>query len=132
MASRRGNQNRPHFLSQGARLQMKNFVQPGDAVDVVAPTGGLVSGQAVLIGNLFGVAAYSLAAGASAEIVIRGVFTLPKAVSIASAQGDRAYWDATALDITPTVGSNKWVGVVTDAVSGSATTVNVRLNGFPS
>ena len=111
---------------------MKNFVQPGHALAVVTPSGGLVSGQAVLIGNLFGVAAYSAAAAAEVEIVTGGVFTLPKAASIAFSQGDKAYWDATAGDITSTVGSNKWVGVVTDAVPGSATTVNVRLNGFPS
>jgi len=110
---------------------MKNFVKPGHALDVVAPSGGLVSGQAVLIGSLFGVAAYSCAAGASAEIVTNGVFTLPKAASIAFSQGDKAYWDATAGDITSTVSSNKWVGVITDAVAGSAAAVNVRLNGFP-
>jgi predicted RecA/RadA family phage recombinase len=111
---------------------MKNFVQPGHALNVVAPSGGLVSGQAVLIGNLFGVAAYSAAAAAPVEIVVNGVFTLPKAASLAFAQGDKAYWDATALDITSTATSNKWVGVAVTAAGASATTVDVRLNGFPS
>lgn len=111
---------------------MKNFVQPGDSLAVVAPSGGLVSGQAVLIGNLFGVAVYAAAAGASAQIVTEGVFTLPKAASIAFAQGDRAYWDAAAGNVTSTASGNKWIGVVTTAVAGSATAANVRLNCFPS
>ena len=111
---------------------MQNFVCPGDALAVVAPAGGLVSGQATLIGNLFGVSAYTVAAGASAEIVTKGVFTLPKAATIAFSQGDKAYWDATAGAITSTVSTNKWVGVVTVAAVASAATVNVRLNSFPS
>ena len=67
---------------------MKNFVQPGHALAVVAPSGGLVSGQAVLMGNLFGVAAYSALAGASAEIVTTGVFTLPKASGVTFTAGE--------------------------------------------
>ncbi len=112
---------------------MKNFVQPGHALAVVAPSGGLVSGQAVLIGNLFGVAAYSAAATTPAEIVTNGVFTLPKPTSaISFSQGDKCYWDATAGDITSVSTSNKWVGVAVSAASTSAPTVDVRLNGFPS
>lgn len=112
---------------------MKNFVQPGHALAVVAPSGGLVSGQAALVGNIFGVAAYSALAGAEVELVTTGVFTLPKPTSaISFAQGDRCYWDATAGDITSVSTSNKWVGVATDAAIASAATVNVRLNGFPS
>ena len=112
---------------------MKNFVQPGRALAVVTPSGGLVSGQGVLIGNLFGVAAYTAAASAEVEIVVEGVFTLPKPTSaISFAQGDKVYWDNTAMDCTSTSTSNKWIGVATDAASASAATVNVRLNGFPS
>jgi predicted RecA/RadA family phage recombinase len=112
---------------------MKNFLQPGRALAVVTPSGGLVSGQAVLIGNLFGVAAYSAAAAAEVEIVVEGVFTLPKAASpIEFAQGDKVYWDNTALNCTSTATSNKWIGVAIDGLgTASASTVNVRLNGFP-
>ena len=88
---------------------MKNFVQPGHALAVVAPSGGLVSGQAVLMGNLFGVAAYSAFAGASAEIVVTGVFTLPKASGVTFTAGAKAYWDNTAFDITSSV-ERKFVG----------------------
>ncbi|KKL79884.1 hypothetical protein LCGC14_2010330, partial [marine sediment metagenome] len=34
----------------------KNFIQPGDTLTVTAPAGGVVSGGAVEIGKLFGVA----------------------------------------------------------------------------
>lgn len=110
---------------------MKNFVQPGHALAVVAPSGGLVSGQAVLIGNLFGVAAYSALAGASAEIVVTGVFTLPKASGVTFTAGAKAYWDNAAFDITSVSSGNLWVGLVTDSsVASGAATVDVRLNGF--
>lgn len=33
---------------------MKNFIQRGDVITVTAPTGGVSSGQGVLVGNLFG------------------------------------------------------------------------------
>src|SRR5450432_893513 len=105
-------------------MLMKNFVIPGDVISVVSPTGGIVSGQAVLIGNLFGVAAYTAVAGASVEIATRGVFTLPKASSITLTQGAKVYWDATAGNVTSTSSGNLWVGVVTVGVAGSATTVN--------
>ena len=91
---------------------MKNFVQPGHALAVVAPSGGLVSGQAVLIGNLFGVAAYSALAGTIAEIVTTGVFTLPKAVwrSRFTAGRQGAIGTATAGDITSVVEQQQFVG----------------------
>lgn len=40
---------------------MKNFIQRGDMITVTAPTGGVTSGQGVLVGNLFGVAATTVA-----------------------------------------------------------------------
>jgi predicted RecA/RadA family phage recombinase len=43
---------------------MKNFIQPGDVVTVTAPTGGVTSGQLVVISAIVGVAATTQAAGA--------------------------------------------------------------------
>ena len=37
---------------------MKNFIQRGDVITVTAPTGGVTSGQGVLVGNLFGIASF--------------------------------------------------------------------------
>ena len=40
---------------------MKNFIQPGDSLTVSAPY-AVTSGQGVLVGALFGIAAYDAAA----------------------------------------------------------------------
>lgn len=53
---------------------MKNFIQRGDMITVTAPTGGVTSGQGVLVGNLFGVAAKTATArtGASSCCILPG------------------------------------------------------------
>ena len=44
---------------------MKNFVQPGEwALTVIAPTGGVVAGAIVIVGNIVGVATGTASAGA--------------------------------------------------------------------
>jgi predicted RecA/RadA family phage recombinase len=68
---------------------MKNFIQRGDMITVTAPTGGVTSGQGVLVGSLFGVAATTAAEGESVEIDTVGVYELPKLVSAVIAAGDR-------------------------------------------
>lgn len=110
---------------------MQNFVQRGEVIPVAAPAGGVVSGQAILLGSLFGVAAFSAAAGAPVELVTSGVFDLPKAATIAFAVGDKAYWDASAKAVTSTASGNAWIGVATVAAVASAATVRVRLDHQP-
>jgi predicted RecA/RadA family phage recombinase len=111
---------------------MKNFIQPGCTVTVDSPAGGVSSGEGVLIGALFGIAAFSAPAAAPLEIATEGVFDLPKVTGETFAQGQKAYWDSTAKKVTSTVGSNAWIGVALQGVNGSATKVRVRLNQHPT
>ena len=78
---------------------MKNFIQRGDMITVTAPTGGVTSGQGVLVGNLFGVAANTAAEGESVEIATIGVYELPKLASAVIAAGARVAWDDTAKQV---------------------------------
>lgn len=105
---------------------MKNFVQKGDTLTVVSP-GVVVSGDGVLIQNTFGVAAYDAILGDSLELVVEGVFTLPKAAG-AIAQGTRVFWDDLAKNVNPVAGTLV-VGVVTADSPAVDLTANVRLNG---
>ena len=57
---------------------MKNFIQPGDVVTVTAPTGGVTSGQLVIVSAIVGVAATTQPAGADVELATTGVFDLAK------------------------------------------------------
>jgi predicted RecA/RadA family phage recombinase len=107
---------------------MRNFIQDGHTVTLTAPTGGITSGSGLLVGAIFGVAAFDAAAGADVEAALEGVFELPKAADTI-AQGDKLYWDATNKRLTTTATDNTLVGVAIVAAAGAATTVRVRLNG---
>ncbi|MCC4254132.1 DUF2190 family protein [Sphingobium naphthae] len=106
---------------------MKNFVQKGENIDLVAPR-ALASGEGFLVGALFAVASAAAALNAPVVGVTVGVFDLPKAAGAVTA-GQRLYWDNTAFNVTTTVGSNTLIGVATTAAASGAATARVRLNG---
>lgn len=108
---------------------MKNFVQPGDVVTLTAPVGGLQSGDGVLVGALFGVAAYDASEGAEVECRLVGVFDLPKA-SGAIDEGEAVYWDDSAGNVTTTATDNTLIGAAIRAADSGAATTRVRLNGI--
>ena len=110
---------------------MKNFVQAGDTLTVETPADGVLSGDCVLIGKLFGVAAYTAPATAPLEIMCEGVFDLPKADGAAFAAGDAAYFDAATKTIGAQAEGRLWVGVVTQGAALSAANVRIRLNAMP-
>jgi predicted RecA/RadA family phage recombinase len=105
---------------------MKNFVQPGDVLTFHAPTGGLSSGDGVLVGGLFGVAAYDAAEGAEVEVQLKGVFRLPKATG-AVAEGQALYWDATAKVLTTTASGNTLAAHAAEAAASGAADIAARL-----
>ena len=108
---------------------MKNFIQRGDMITVIAPTGGVTSGQGVLIGNLFGVAGITVAEGESVEIATAGVYELPKLASAVIAAGARVAWDDTAKQVVlPGIGMVP-IGIATLAAGNGVTTVRVRFDG---
>lgn len=110
---------------------MKNFIHTGDVVAVPAPAGGALSGDAVLVGALFGVAACAAPEGAQVEILTEGVFDLAKEPGDAWSLGDKAYWDTAARRATRTPVGGAWIGVAIDVASASSLTVRVRLNHQP-
>lgn len=108
---------------------MKNFIQRGDVITTTAPTGGVSSGQGLLVGNLFGVAATTVAEGESVEIATVGVYELPKLVSAVIAAGARVSWDDTAKQVVLPGTGMVPIGIATLAVGNGATAVRVRLDG---
>ncbi len=108
---------------------MKNFIQNGDMISVTAPAGGIVSGQGIVVGSLFGVAAKAAAEGESVEIATVGVYELPKAPATVIAQGARVAWDDAAKQVAlPGVGMHP-IGAAVLAAGNGPTTVRVRLDG---
>jgi len=110
---------------------MRNFKQPGDVLDLTAPSGGVVGGTGYLIGALFVVAAADADEGDQFEGQRSGVFELPKATGQTWSEGARIYWDDSAKKCTTTVTSNTLIGAAVrkgGEISG-ATTGLVMLNG---
>jgi predicted RecA/RadA family phage recombinase len=109
---------------------MKNYVQPGNIITLTAPY-AVTSGDGLLVGSIFGVAAGTASLGDPVETALEGVYDLKKVASQAWAVGDKIYWDNTAKNTTKTLTSNTLIGVATDVVAGGATDLigRVRLNG---
>lgn len=105
---------------------MKNFVQRGESLDLTAPAGGLVAGQAHLFGALFGVAFTNIPAGEKGAVATVGVFTLPKATDEALTEGAAAYWNGTAVTGDPS--GNTPIGHVVETAATADTTAVVRIS----
>jgi predicted RecA/RadA family phage recombinase len=116
-----------------------NFVQPGKVITVPAPA-NVVSGEGVLVGNIFGVASHDALQGAQLELETEGVWALDKVAAETWSFGQAIYWNAGAKKATEEAGDNRLIGVAlythsgeaggTLAVAGQgATAGTVRLNG---
>jgi predicted RecA/RadA family phage recombinase len=109
---------------------MKNYVQPGTTLTLTAPY-AVTSGDGLLVGSIFGVAAGDAASGATVEAALTGVFDLTKIGSQAWTVGAKVYWDDTNKRCTTVATDNTLIGVAVEAVAGGAgdTIGRVRLNG---
>lgn len=106
---------------------MRNFIQPGKVLTMVAPAGGAVSGKFYKIGAIFGVAATSADEGDNFELATGEVYELPKTSAEAWATGDVIYATAAGI-MTTTSTSNTKVGVAVAVAANPSGSGLVRLN----
>jgi len=107
-----------------------NFKQPGETVELPAPSGGVVSGQGYVIGALFVVALGTAAQGELFRGKTNGAWELPKAASVTPAVGAVAYWNNTAKTVTGTSATGLFpIGVFIAAPAGGDAVALVRLDG---
>ena len=106
---------------------MKNYIQLGDNLTLPAPA-AVASGEATLIGAVFGVASVAGAQGEDVSFVRVGVFALPKAAGAAWAAGQKLYWDAAAKNVTATANANL-IGAAAAAAASADTSGSVLLTG---
>lgn len=109
---------------------MKNFVQPGETLDLIAPSGGVTSGLGYLIGALFVVAAVTAAEGEDFAGARTGVFDLDAtthASTQAFAAGDPVYWNDTTKKVTATATGNQMIGFAVEAKVSTAAVARVLL-----
>ena len=105
------------------------FIQEGNVLTLTAPSGGVVSGTPVLIGNLLVIPRTTAAQTLPFDGDTVGVHTLPKATGIAWTEGLLLYWDNSAKNVTTTTTSNYRIGVASAVAASGDTTGPVRLNG---
>lgn len=106
---------------------MRNYIQKGENITVDSPA-DLLSGGAVILGNLFGVANSDAQTGKPVVLSTVGVFDLPKTTANDISVGAALYWNDTAKEVTTTASGNTKIGVAIAAKSGAGT-VATRLNG---
>ena len=102
---------------------MRTFVAEGNAITVVTPVGGFVSGKGYVVDNLFGIAIKTTVEGENNELYTSGVYSLPGE----GTPFKTAYFDADLGEVTDTSDTGLFkigliVGIGTDSVE-------VRLNG---
>jgi predicted RecA/RadA family phage recombinase len=113
---------------------MRNCIRPdARSVPMAVPyASGVLSGQGMLVGAFFGVAASDAAQNATVECETRGEFELAKDPTQPMTAGARVFWDNTNRRLTTTATGNFQVGVVTVAALAADTTVRVMLARVPA
>ena len=112
---------------------MRNYIQPGDSLALAVPyAGGVTSGQGVLVGALFGVAASDAAQNATVECQTNGVFDMTKEPALAITAGARVFWDNANRRLTTTATGNFQVGLATVAALAADATVRAVLLRVPA
>lgn len=109
---------------------MKTYIQNGHVITVPAPAGGIASGEGLIVGNIFGIAAYSPAEGDPLELATTGVYKLPKASAAVLTIGARVAWDNTAKEVDAPSTGRFPIGVAVEAAGNGVTSFAVRLDGI--
>jgi predicted RecA/RadA family phage recombinase len=112
---------------------MKNNVVKGERITWTNSTGSaVVSGQLVRVGVLLAVASTNIAIGATGELEIGEVYTVPKKSSDTITQGQALAYDQSAANLTNNLGAAAsgdltGVAIAYEAAAASTTTVKAWL-----
>lgn len=110
---------------------MKTFIAPGTVVPMTAPSGGVVSGQAFVVGATFGVATHDAAQGATVECQRVGVVRIGKTTGVNWLRGARLYLvPGTGLVTNATTSGNFPIGTAGETRVNADTTALVILDGI--
>ena len=108
---------------------MKTFAQDGEVIELTAPSGGVVSGSAYLIGSLVVVALVTAAEAAKFNALVTGVVEGAKTSAQAWTEGVKIYLDVSPREFTTTSSGNTLCGVAAAAAANPSATGVVRLDG---
>lgn len=111
---------------------MKNYVQPGDVLELTAPAGGVLSGKGYLIGDLFGVATMDADAAAKVNFQMTGVVLLAKTSAQVWTEGQPIYYDNANKRADSSGAVGRLIGHATAAAANPSATGYVKLLGGAS
>ena len=104
---------------------MKTYKQPGTVLTLTAPTGGVVSGTAYLVGGVIVIATETVAQTLPFAALVVGVVDVPKNADEAWTEGKKIYWDVADANFTDDAdtGTNQLVGVAVQPIVPLAVTL---------
>lgn len=108
---------------------MKNYIQPGNVIDIVAAA-ALTSGTAVVFGNSLAIPVTDAAIGDTIAAHIEGVFELPKLSALAYAAGASLRWDVSTAQFSNALaatGDLEGCAIAIAAAANPSATVLVKL-----
>ncbi len=106
---------------------MKNFVQPGNTIDIIAPSGGIVSGVGVRIVSLFGYAIATVAQTLPGVLQVEGVVDAAKLTADVMPVGTKVNWNNSNKELQLATSDLDGVATVVVAAGNGDTTVQVKL-----
>lgn len=110
---------------------MKNYIQPGNTLDLIAPSGGVLSGQFYLIGAAFVCANIDAAQGELFTGETEGVFSGTKTASQVWTNGQRIFWNNSTRVFTNVSATGLFpVGVAAVPAASADANGAVRLDGI--
>ncbi|MGH0004862.1 DUF2190 family protein [Pseudovibrio ascidiaceicola] len=108
---------------------MKNYYKKGDVLTATAPAGGVKSGQFIVVGGAFGIAAISAAEGEEFELGTGHIFkNIPKIDTEDWDDLAPVYWNATESKATKVKSSNLKIGIAIGAHTNGTGDSTIRLN----
>lgn len=108
---------------------MKNYVQPGEVLELTAPAGGVVAGTGVKIGEVLVIPLVDAAVGVKFNGVRVGVVDHAKLSAQAWSEGDQVNWDNTNKRFTTVTTGNFKAGIAVAAAANPSSTGKVLLTG---
>ena len=108
---------------------MKNFVQPGENIEY-AHTAAVVSGQAIAIGALIGIASGAYAANEKGIYSLEGVYKIAKASALAVAIGVAVDYSNTQTVVATTTGVFALGKLFKPALNGELFAYVILTNGI--
>ena len=115
-------------------MKLRTAVPSGNwaSIKVAAPAGGAVEGAMNKVQDTVGMYMQAETVGVDVAFLYRAEkIMLPKVVGtgLTFTAGQKVYYDATEKKVTPTAGSNLWVGIAREDATATATEVEVDFMG---